>query len=1042
MKQSHIWSLLALILLVGSLTSGGVLLARRAEVMRGWENAADPGATLPLRIPRPGVNVELTQYDAEALREQLADIAASGVVWVRQTFPWAEIEPRPGEYVWTRWDAIVEAVSQQPELRLVAVLNLAPRWARHPLAPDHPTAPPADNADFGRFARRFAERYGGQIDYYQVWDEPNLTDAWGGLEPEAADYVALLQAAYRAIHDADGTATVIMAGLAPTLETGPRNYSDVLFLRAIYANGGGSAFDAAAGKPYGFEFGPDDRRVDEHLMNFSRLILLREEMVRQGDAHKALWATQFGWNALPDNWSGRPSIWQSVSREQQLAYITAAYARAEREWPWLGGLIVQHWQPDVQPDDPQWGFSLLAPGENRAVLPNLFAPASESLAAGPGRHHPVSPFADYSGAWEFGEIGADFGMDGDSEVTFAFTGTDLALELRRDNYRAYLYVTVDDQPAALLPRDGNGRSYIILTSDDLLPHTDVIPLAHGLNSGRHTVHLLADRGWDQWALAAFRVGNTPDTTTEDLLLVAVLLVALTSAVGLISMARRGLVRRVWPLIRELVSRVNDLVLAATASVLVMVGMLLTWGDVIPNLVRRDPPGLLLGILTAGALYLSPSLLLTVIAAIVLWGLIYHRLELGMILTIFWAPYFLFPVELYQRAFAMAEVCLLLTASAWAVQQAIRWAQTFRSGQRRLRPAKTLYRLNALDWGMLLFVGLALLSVSWSAHRPEALREWRTLILEPALFYLVARTTVQERETVVRLVDTLLLSAALSALIGLGLYLSGQGIITAEQDTVRLAGVYGSPNNVGLFMGRVFPFALAYLLLPTGKVRRVLATLAGAVMLGAVALSQSAGAILLGIPAAIVVVLALWNARRGLLAIVGMSVLGLFALIPLSQFPRFARLLDFSSGTTFFRLRLWQSAVQMILDRPLQGFGLDQFLYAYRGHYILPEAWQEPNLSHPHNILLDFWTRLGLGGVLLLIWFQVNFWRAAWRIYRRTDTPLLRAVVIGMMGSMANLLTHGLVDNSVFVYDLSYVFALLIALPGLLQAMQVDSKPQT
>ena len=38
-------------------------------------------------------------------------------------------------------------------------------------------------------------------------------------------------------------------------------------------------------------------------------------------------------------------------------------------------------------------------------------------------------------------------------------------------------------------------------------------------------------------------------------------------------------------------------------------------------------------------------------------------------------------------------------------------------------------------------------------------------------------------------------------------------------------------------------------------------------------------------------------------------------------------------------------------------GLDNFLYAYRGRYILDAAWQEPNLNHPHNIVLDFATRL-------------------------------------------------------------------------------------
>ena len=52
---------------------------------------------------------------------------------------------------------------------------------------------------------------------------------------------------------------------------------------------------------------------------------------------------------------------------------------------------------------------------------------------------------------------------------------------------------------------------------------------------------------------------------------------------------------------------------------------------------------------------------------------------------------------------------------------------------------------------------------------------------------------------------------------------------------------------------------------------------------------------------------------------------------------------------------------MIADRPITGVGLDNFLYSYRGKYISPDAWQDPNISHAHNLILDFSSRLGLPG---------------------------------------------------------------------------------
>ena len=50
---------------------------------------------------------------------------------------------------------------------------------------------------------------------------------------------------------------------------------------------------------------------------------------------------------------------------------------------------------------------------------------------------------------------------------------------------------------------------------------------------------------------------------------------------------------------------------------------------------------------------------------------------------------------------------------------------------------------------------------------------------------------------------------------------------------------------------------------------------------------------------------------------------------------------------------------------------------------------------------------------------------------------------GMMGSMANTLAHGLVDNSVFVNDLSLVFMLLLGLVSALRALPVaDATPDS
>ena len=111
---------------------------------------------------------------------------------------------------------------------------------------------------------------------------------------------------------------------------------------------------------------------------------------------------------------------------------------------------------------------------------------------------------------------------------------------------------------------------------------------------------------------------------------------------------------------------------------------------------------------------------------------------------------------------------------------------------------------------------------------------------------------------------------------------------------------------------------------------------------------------------------------------------------------------------------------MIKDSPIFGVGLDNFLYAYRSRYVLPTAWEEFNLSHPHNVILDFSCRLGLPGLLLFIWMQVVFWRDVTALLRVKDVEV-RAICLGIAASMVNFLAHGLVDASYFVIDLAYVY---------------------
>ncbi len=126
----------------------------------------------------------------------------------------------------------------------------------------------------------------------------------------------------------------------------------------------------------------------------------------------------------------------------------------------------------------------------------------------------------------------------------------------------------------------------------------------------------------------------------------------------------------------------------------------------------------------------------------------------------------------------------------------------------------------------------------------------------------------------------------------------------------------------------------------------------------------------------------------------------------------------------FRLDLWLSSIDMLRDHPLLGIGLDNFAYLYQQLYLREGAAAEPNLSHPHNWVLNFWLSLGLPGLIAFGWLLVRFWREARAALGRLN---YRWLVVGALGAIADMLVHGFIDNSYFLVDLAFVFWLSLAL---------------
>jgi len=960
-----------------------------AALFFGWQlrqPQSPPPANFLAADKGYGVTIDLTQYDAAALAQTLPQMQQAGLTWLRQPVNWANIEPEPGRFDWANLDRVFAAA--QPPFKLIAVLQTTPAWARPAGSPL--TTPPSNLSDFGRFAREFAARYGDKIDFYQIWHEPNLSANWGNAYVSAAAYADLLREAALNIRAADPTATILTAALAATTQPGPLNLSEITYLDQLYQANAAEWFDVVAVQPLGLWTKPLDPPAPDQP-NFRRVELVRQVMLAHGDAATPVWATAFGWVALPANWRGQPSPWSYDLPSVQTNRAALAIEHARANWPWLGPMLAVRWDAiGLAAADPARGFALT---ETSPLLRVFRQAADHQTTATPGNYPADHPTGYYSPGWRLAANRADIPRAEPRALTLFFEGTRLDLQVSRGLFRGYLWVKIDDQPANALPLDEQGRSYVVLY--DPLREDTAITLARYLPPGRHTAVIEADGGWEQWAIAGWSVSTEPDTRAAQTGLILAGLLAVASGGATLTLWRRNfpwLAGRAFNVASTLLEGYNRLGYRAHVAI--------TFG-------------------LAGLMFLLPGvpalLLLPLLAASVLL-----RPELGLALTAGAACFYLTPLRLRVAAVSPVELALALTLAGTLPRLLLNFRRPFRLPS--LRPA---------DWAALALAALGLVSALAAQQSAPALREWRTVMLEPVIFYFLIRyflSGASPRLAPAALIDAFVVGAVLQATLALYLYFFTSRSIDAEGVHRALGLGYGSPNNLALALGRAWPILLALAALPGAAMwRRALYAVGLIVTSLALYLTFSKGALLLGLPAGLLVMLLFYAARQrrpnwaklGAALAGAISLLGL-ALIPLARTERFRAVFDFESGSTaFFRLKLWQASLQMLRDHWLLGVGPDNFLYQYRTRYILPEAWQEPDLNHPHNWLLDFGVRLGVGGLFIFGWLQLAYWQTAWRLCRRLASPLL----LGLMGSMAVLLAHGLVDNSYFLVDLALAFFL-------------------
>ena len=464
--------------------------------------------------------------------------------------------------------------------------------------------------------------------------------------------------------------------------------------------------------------------------------------------------------------------------------------------------------------------------------------------------------------------------------------------------------------------------------------------------------------------------------------------------------------------------------------------------------ERDWAGILAIVgLALGYLAPSPAVAVAGLAIFAVAG--WQRLDLALALLPLTFPFWYVPLHFSASvSFPLSELAIGICVLVALARAGMRWRGMASEAPKLRALATSAGRWTILGAALFLLGTTSGLLVAVRPH--EAFRYFRWEAAEPVIYAVLLLLYVRRRETVRVLAWSFVGAALLVALLAAAQMLWLHVTFTPLADGNRLvsytggrttAVIFGSGNTVGMWIERALPLVLALALAGgAGRSReRVLAALCVVAFVPALFWSDSRGA-WMGAAVGGALVVAGVVRRPRMIAVMALAAV---ALAVVFRDPLAHAVFAAHGPSDEIRAFVWLAALHMIRDHPLLGIGLDQFLYYYSSRYTAhpywitywngqrTPVWREPNLSHAHNIALNLWLS---GGILALAGFVAILWETAmrlWRVWRVSPFQWAGAAALGLAGSLAAGLAHGMVDRAYFETDLALWFWWAVALSILL-----------
>ena len=356
------------------------------------------------------------------------------------------------------------------------------------------------------------------------------------------------------------------------------------------------------------------------------------------------------------------------------------------------------------------------------------------------------------------------------------------------------------------------------------------------------------------------------------------------------------------------------------------------------------------------------------------------------------------------------------------------------GLKIISKEKLRFNHSPLNFPILGFISISILSLFWSNSFMVSLKELPLFLAGPFLYFIILNN-INNEQKINRILNMVILIGSLFGIYGILQY---QGIDFAfwrgNIGRQAVSGLFGNVNYFAEYLIAILPLAVSLFLVSSVKFKKILLLMGILAMGGSLMLTYTRGSYL-AFGVSLIFMFLLFVIFKGktfikenkkifIFILIGVILTTFLFIIPnplnepgttISKIKARTSITSLKEGYSVRRrMATWKFTIMMIKDHPLLGSGIGTFKYnslRYQAEFFSQgdnrSLYPYGIANNTHNEYLQLWAELGIIGLGIFLWIVIGYFYYGLKFLKKTKDNYKRGMIIGLMAAVMAVLVDGI-----------------------------------